>query len=261
MATGSQGAGQGAGSHRAGSADRATSRGEAAIAAPDQIGQRLRHVRQSLDISLREMARRIGVSPSFVSQVELGRTSPSVGTLYAFVTQLGLSLDGLMSDGSGDVAKTQVETQVDPPASPGHAGSGTVRWPQISVPVQPATGRRKLKLSGVTWERLTHDDDPFVDFLYVTYQPGGASCQDGDLMRHGGREYGYVLSGYIDVQVGGEHHRLAPGDSIHFDSLTPHRLSNPHREPCVAIWVVVGRHTDGRPAGPGPAGNQHPGSR
>src|SRR6185312_11402852 len=70
---------------------------------PDQIGQRLREVRSSLDISVRELARRIGVSPSFVSQIELGKTSPSVGTLYAIVTELGLSLDELMSS-TGDTS-------------------------------------------------------------------------------------------------------------------------------------------------------------
>jgi transcriptional regulator with XRE-family HTH domain len=197
---------------------------------PDQLGQRLRAVRLSLDISVRELARRIGVSPSFVSQIELGKTSPSVGTLYAIVTELGLSLDALMSGGTNGL----------------DWNPQMASWPRIGVPVQRAAGRRAIQLSGVTWERLTHDDDPFVDFLHVTYQPGSASCDEDDMMRHGGREYGHVLSGQIDVQVGFDLYNLVPGDSIHFDSTVPHRLSNPYPQLCVAVWVVVARRDDPR---------------
>jgi transcriptional regulator with XRE-family HTH domain len=209
---------------------------------PDQIGQRLRDVRNSLDLSLRELARRIGVSPSFVSQIELGRTSPSVGTLYAIVTELGLSLDELMGSpgNAADAAAEQPEylpMQWDPEAA---------TWPRIGEPVQRAAGRRTIHLSGVTWERLTHDDDPFVDFLYVTYRPGSASCAEEDVMRHGGREYGHVVEGRIDVQVGFELYHLGPGDSIHFDSAVPHRLSNPYDARCTAVWVVVARRGDDR---------------
>jgi quercetin dioxygenase-like cupin family protein len=57
----------------------------------------------------------------------------------------------------------------------------------------------------------------------------------------GGREYGHVIGGSIEVQVGFEVYRLDPGDSIRFESATPHRLGNPFAEPCVAVWVVVGR--------------------
>jgi transcriptional regulator with XRE-family HTH domain len=216
-------------------------------ASPNQIGQRLRDVRRSLDISVRELARRIGVSPSFVSQIELGKTSPSVGTLYAIVTQLGLSLDELMSD--APTTSGEPEPVDEPEYVPLRWDPETVTWPRIGVPVQRATGRRTIKLSGVSWERLTHDDDPFVDFLYVTYQPGSASCSDDDMMRHGGREYGHVINGRIDVQVGFELYHLGPGDSIHFDSTAPHRLSNPYDEPCVAVWVVVARRGDDRVTG------------
>src|SRR5688500_6340440 len=71
-------------------------RSDAAI----QLGMRLRDARQSAKLSLRELARRVDVSASLVSQVELGRTSPSVGTLYALVSELGLSLDEVMQDGA-----------------------------------------------------------------------------------------------------------------------------------------------------------------
>lgn len=72
-----------------------------------QMGLRLRGAREGAGMSLREMARRVNLSPSFISQVELGRTAPSVGTLYAIVTELGLSLDSLMAE---DVAPRDMES-------------------------------------------------------------------------------------------------------------------------------------------------------
>jgi anti-sigma factor ChrR (cupin superfamily) len=193
-------------------------------------------------MSLRALAKLIDVSPSFVSQVELGKASPSVGTLYALVTALGLSLDDVMpEDGAAEPEPAR-------PATPEPGNDSVVAWPRNRAHVQRGGTRRHIKMAGVTWERLTPDDDPFVDFLYVTYQPGSASCPDDDLMRHGGREYGHVVSGRLAVQVGFESYELDPGDSINFDSATPHRLSNPFDEPAVAVWVVVDRRGDNRVA-------------
>jgi transcriptional regulator with XRE-family HTH domain len=199
-----------------------------------QMGAALRAVREDRGLSLREVARRVGVSPSFVSQVETGKANPSVGTLYALVGVLGTSLDDLMGDAGPNGVPPVVEQSA---------------WPPVEVPLQKAAGRKRLEMTGVVWERLTHDHDPYVDFLHVEYAPGSESCAPEELMRHGGREYGHVLSGRIDVQIGFETHTVGPGDSIHFDSTTPHRLSNPYAEPCAAIWFVIARSADDRPTG------------
>jgi transcriptional regulator with XRE-family HTH domain len=221
----------------------------AEMSPPDQIGRRLREARMARGISLRELARRVGVSPSFVSQVERGKANPSVGTLYAFVTKLGASLDELTVERPEPVvadesAPADEQMSWDP---------RTAAWPRIGAPVQRTHERRKIQLSGVVWERLTHDDDPYTDFLHVRYAPGSASCPEDDMMRHGGREYGYIVSGRIDIQIGFDLYHLDPGDSIHFDSTTPHRLSNPYDEPCTGIWVVIARREDTRVTGQTPA--------
>jgi transcriptional regulator with XRE-family HTH domain len=238
----------------------------------DQIGRRLREARLARGISLREMARRIGVSPSFVSQVERGKANPSVGTLYAFVTELGASLDELTAerpepDPDVQVAEAGTGRAAASDGTAGAAGTElswdprTAAWPRIGAPVQRVHDRRRIQLSGVVWERLTHDDDPYTDFLHVHYAPGSASCPENDMMRHGGREYGYIVSGRIDIQIGFDLYHLEPGDSIHFDSTTPHRLSNPYDEPCTGIWVVIARREDNRVTGQsaGASSNHLPG--
>jgi transcriptional regulator with XRE-family HTH domain len=214
-----------------------------APAIPVQLGQAIRAVREQRGLSLRELARRVNVSPSFVSQIELGKANPSVGTLYALVSELGTTLDDLMGDGSDNEVDGPV---VDAAIVDGHT-PGT--WPRVDVPVQPAEGRKRVEMSGVVWERLTHDHDPYVDFLHVEYAPGSSSCAPEQMMRHGGREYGHILHGRLDVQVGFETYALGPGDSIHFDSMTPHRLSNPYDEPCTAVWFVLARRDDDRMSG------------
>ena len=204
-----------------------------------QLGAALRAVREERGLSLREVARRVGVSPSFVSQVETGKANPSVGTLYALVGVLGTSLDDLMGDAAA-VASNGRSARTSRAPAPGRRSRCRCSRP---------TGRKRLEMTGVVWERLTHDHDPFVDFLHVEYAPGSESCAPEELMRHGGREYGHVLSGRIDVQIGFETYTVGPGDSIHFDSTTPHRLSNAYDEPCAAIWFVVARSADDRPSG------------
>ncbi len=193
-----------------------------------KVGRRLREERERLGISLRELARRVGVSPSLVSQIELDRVNPSVSTLYALVAALGMT----MSDVFGDPPR---EEQV---VRPLHGGDGLAERPET---------RRVINLaSGVRWERLTPHSDPEVEFLYVVYSVGSASCPEDALMTHGGKEYGYVISGTLGVRVGFEEYELGPGASIAFNSSSPHRLWAIGDKPVHAIWVVIGRQADPR---------------
>ena len=226
-------------------------RSEAAI----QLGMRLRDARQNAKLSLRELARRVDVSASLVSQVELGRTSPSVGTLYALVSALGLSLDAVMHDmaplgipsppASLRVVETElVSGQGEPEAS---TAQRTPVMPHTEADALPglleAKDRPTLRVDGVLWERLTAENDPHVELLRVTYRSGTESCPPDNLMRHGGHEYFHILEGKLHVEAGAAAGTLSAGDSINFVSSVPHRLSNPFTEDCIAIWVVVGRRS------------------
>jgi transcriptional regulator with XRE-family HTH domain len=202
----------------------------------DGIGDRLRAERTKAGISQRELARRLGLSASLISQLESGLSKPSVGTLYAIVTELDLSLDKLLR---GDD---------NPRRSDADSGSGGTTGPDSPL-VHPAD-RKSIELaSGVRWEQLTADTEQEVDFLHAIYEVGGASTPDESLMRHHGREYGYVVSGKMGIQLGFELFELNPGDSIAFDSTEPHRLFNMGDEPVHAIWFVVGRGADDRAQG------------
>jgi transcriptional regulator with XRE-family HTH domain len=202
---------------------------QAVTSGDDTLGARLRAERERRGLTLRELARRLEVSPSLVSQIETGKTQPSVRTLYAMVTELGVSLDELFADG---LPSTMPLRPADGEGEPDGHGR-----------VQRAGDRATIDLgSGVRWERLTTRDDPDVEFLHATYEAGGSSSPDGSLMRHNGREFGIVLSGELGVKVGFEDYLLRPGDSIAFDSSIPHRLHNDGTEVVNAVWIVIGRH-------------------
>lgn len=204
------------------------------------IGSRLRKGRTDVGISVRELARKAGVSASLVSQIETGKARPSVATLYALVQHLNLTVDELFEQTPAAEATPAPSAPAPAPAAATPPASFAVMRKLISAPlVQQAESRGLLKLEGgITWERLTPCDVPGVDFLKITYDVGGASCADGLRQTHNGHEFGYLLSGRLCVTVGFDTTEIGPGDSIYFDSSTPHRLYNPGNEPAVGIWMV-----------------------
>jgi len=198
----------------------------------DGIGDRLREERVKAGLSQRELARRLGLSASLISQLESGQSRPSVGTLYSIVTELGVSLDSVIrgSDGATPTVDGNVRVDRSPVAHPGD---------RLSIDLD----------SGVRWEELAADHEEDVDFLLAIYEVGGASTPDRSLMRHHGREYGYVVSGTLGIQIGFQEYELEVGDSIAFDSTTPHRLFNKGDVPVHAVWFVLGRGSDGHAHG------------
>ncbi len=175
---------------------------------PEGLGARLRAVREERGLSLRELARRSGCSPSLLSQVERGLTAPSAGKMYAIANELAISVDYLF--GTAD--------------APVHAVHAT----PMPTEVLRHDERRVIDLaSGVRWERLTPSHDELLELLEVVYEPGGGSTDDGTFVRHAGHEYLIVLSGSLEADVGFETHVLGAGDSIAFDPATPHRYRNP----------------------------------
>jgi transcriptional regulator with XRE-family HTH domain/uncharacterized cupin superfamily protein len=200
--------------------------------AQSELGPRLRAIRLRQGVGLRELARRLDLSPSSISQIETGKIRPSVRTLYALASEFGVTVDEVLFN---DVPRP------DDGALPSAADSS----PLMSGPalaVQRAVERPAIALnSGVKWERLMSWADEDVEFIEATYAPGGASSPDDSFVRHHGHEFGYVLSGTLRVVVGFDEFVLEAGDSITFPSSTPHRLSNDGAETVRAIWVVRGR--------------------
>jgi transcriptional regulator with XRE-family HTH domain len=174
---------------------------------------------------LRVLARSIGVSPSLISQIETGKVKPSINTLYALAVELDISVDEILFGGLAHETPSPGVAQREP-----------------FVCVQRAGTRATVELApGVLWERLTGASEAGIDFLHLTYAAGGESVPADAAHRHGGREWGYVISGTLEVAVAGTQHVLRAGDSIAYFSSESHRLYNPGDTDMRAVWFILGR--------------------
>jgi len=214
------------------------------------VGERIRLAREASGISVRELARRIGVSPSHVSNVERGLASFSVRALYNVVNHLDISMDSLFEDHVESRSASSQTASVVIPMSP-----ETCQLEDSGVVLRKAD-RPSINLGNRRWDRLTAKSAlRTAEFLEVHYAPGAQDAGLPDFLHHQSREWGVVIQGNLSVQVGFEEAVLHPGDSISFESKVPHRFWNETSEEVVAIWFVLDEdsvdksHLD-KPAGP-----------
>jgi transcriptional regulator with XRE-family HTH domain/quercetin dioxygenase-like cupin family protein len=234
----------------------------------ESLGGRLRQARLDADMSLRELARQLNVSASFMSQLENGKSQPSVATLYSLAQLLGVSMDRLFGaaqppagtegdtappptvDGSSDTAALASVVYPDAPQaiSRTELSSPAAAWQGQNPPARsrlsmttPGDRTRLVMDCGVVWEQLARQSD-HLDFMQITYPPGSSSTTDGRMLRHDDYEYGYLLEGELHVTLGFDEFMLRAGEAIGFDSSIPHLFRNPGTTPARGIWVVHHRH-------------------
>lgn len=218
-----------------------TARSEASSEAARELPQKLRQAREAKGLSIRALAKQVGVSPSQISAVELGKSQPSAATLYSIAAELDLSIDELI------FGAPRFQSAGEPNgdgAVPGSTAAGELS----ASPVLRVADRPEITLdTGVVWQRLTACAEPGVEFLHTVYDVGGASGKDHAMARHAGHEWGVILSGRLEVSIGFDRYELGPGDSISFDSMTPHLFRNVGDEPVHTHWFVLGRDRSATP--------------
>lgn len=215
------------------------------------IGEKLREVRQERGMSLRELATKAEVSASMLSQIETGKVFPSVRSLYGIAAALGVSVDYFFPEvgSNNSAAETLAANSVgemtasemrDAKVRGATASVAEFPLPERPSPIVHAKSRPMIELKGgVTWARLTAHAEEGAEFLEITYAPGAMSGEN--MSHHEGREFGTILEGELIVELGFESYKLSAGDSIIFESTTPHRLINKGSQPMRAVWVVLNR--------------------
>lgn len=187
----------------------------------EELGERIRAARVARGLSLRATAAQAAISPSLLSQVETGKVQPSVSTLYAIVSCLGLSVDDVLGH---------------------HPPTPEAKRPQSRAhPVQPIADAPEIVMqNGVTWRSLAVAGGEGMDAVLATYQPGAASSIDATHMRHVGVEHGYIVRGELTLKLDFETYVLRPGDSLCFDAQRPHYYVNNTDEVAEGVWYIVG---------------------
>ncbi len=208
----------------------------------EYLGPRLKEIRLKTGLSLREVARQLDVSPSFVSQIENSKSQPSVATLYAIARLLSVPVDVLFEsqwNGESKVSNTNPVDQVSRDNLETPTNAWDVSRARISA-VNPHNRSAITMDSGVTWERLAATAETDVNFMEIVYEPGSESNSSGEMMEHSGYEYGYSLEGELEATIGDLILSIPKGHSIGFDSSIPHRFRNNGLVPFRGIWFVHG---------------------
>lgn len=171
------------------------------------IGPRIRAIRESLGISIKDMAEKVDVSPSMISQLERELTNPSVALLKNISDVLGVKVGMLF-----------LENNIP------------------SVVVRKGERKRIVYKDGkMIHEFLAPISDRKIEFIYNIYKPGGA----GDLLVHNGEECALVLQGKAKLCVGDDVYELEEGDSIYHDSTIPHSIANSGDVDLVVVYAIT----------------------
>jgi transcriptional regulator with XRE-family HTH domain len=214
------------------------------------IGEKLKFARQQQQMSLRELAEKADISASMLSQIETGKAFPSVRSIYNIAAALNLPVDYFFPDRNdgADTPETVSNETGEMTASELREAKvnrtideSSIEYQQhheASGPVVKAAKRPTIELNGgVAWSRLTAQAEAGAEYLEITYAPGSTSGVN--MSHHQGREFGLILEGELTVELGFERYNLCAGDSIIFDSETPHRLTNNCTNSVRALWVVL----------------------
>ncbi|MDI6893026.1 MAG: XRE family transcriptional regulator [Bacillota bacterium] len=178
-----------------------------------QLGKVIRQKRKEQNLTLQELASQCGLSLGFLSQVENGQTLPSLSSLRKIAQGLGTSLFGLLACGG-----QRYSTVVRP------GDRKIVKWPQLNV----------------AFELLSGNHGPVNLEAAMTHLPPGAHSCDQPLAHGYGpaEEFTYVITGRIKLFLGDEAFELAEGDSVHFNSLVPHKYANEGDQEAVMLTVM-----------------------
>jgi XRE family transcriptional regulator, regulator of sulfur utilization len=182
--------------------------------APGVIGARVRALRESADLSLRDLASRSGVSAPMLSQVERGETSPTLTVAARIAAGLGLRLSQLLRLDEGDCV-TVVRKQER------QRGGNTRRGHRFEVLTGGQPGQR-------------------AELSLHTLAPGGATGAADDPPMHepGSRETALIEQGSVTLLCDGRRYELSEGDCVTFDADLPHHFENPTEEGACFLAVV-----------------------
>jgi transcriptional regulator with XRE-family HTH domain len=176
------------------------------------VGPRVKVLREAMDLSLRDLAERSGVSAPMLSQVERGETSPTLQVAARIAAGLELRLSQLLRlDEDGIVTVVRREER----------RTGGAHGHRYEILTPPLPGQR-------------------AEVSRHTLAPGAATGGPGDPPMHepGSRETAVVVTGTVTLIVDGARHELRTGDAVTFDADLPHHFENHGKEEAALLAVV-----------------------
>jgi len=175
---------------------------------PPDIGRQVRALRRQRNLSLRGLAELCDLSPTTISLIERGDSSPSVATLHRLATALGVPITTFFQEPEG----------------------------KVEVILTRAGERRLLGTGSIQMESLGSGlQDQAMELFAVTLPPGSDSGTGA--IEHDGHEMVYCIRGEVEYQIAGKSYLLAPGDALLFEARLPHCWQNRSQEPATFLLV------------------------
>ena len=172
------------------------------------LGLQIRKKREQVGITLTQAAKKINISPSFLSQIERGIVSPSISTLRAIADYLDTPIGVLLNE--------------------------SISKENFAIIRKNNKGHPTIIGKGVRFQILTPSNSN-LEFMYDEYE---ANSSTGDkLYQHDGEECAFVLEGQLEVGLNDKKFILSEGDCIWFQSTIPHKIKNLSNKKTIAIWV------------------------
>jgi len=176
------------------------------------LGEKIKKCRNEKGFSLRDLASKVDLSASFLSQIEQGKASPSIENLKKIANYLDVRVSYLIED---DEAKKDTDV---------------MRKNERNV-IESVDSNTKISL--LTSSDIQKNMEP----IFYEIGPGGESGRD--FYTHPGEEFIYILEGALDIYINDKTYSLYEGDSFYFKSTQKHRFKNNSSKVAKAIWVVT----------------------
>lgn len=176
------------------------------------IGEKLKKSRNEKGMSLRELAAKVELSASFLSQIEQGKTSPSIENLKKIANTLDVRVSYLIEDEEEDLKNIQFTKNND-------------------LKYMESKGSN-IKMALLLASKKEKNMEPIIYEIGINGESGR------DFYSHAGEEFIYVLEGELEIYVLDKKYRLSKGDSLYFKSNLKHRFKNVSKTIAKALWVV-----------------------
>lgn len=174
------------------------------------IGKKIQEFRKARSLTMKELAERVECTPSLISQLEHGKTDPSISMLKKIADVLNVNIvDFFMDRINDDDVVTKTQDRIDIQLN---------RW----------DARIQSLVKNVTNKKM----QPF----YTVIKHGGGSH---GMYSHEGEEFGFVLQGELELMLNDKIHKVGEGESFYFSSQIPHNWGNSGEKDVIVLWVIT----------------------
>jgi transcriptional regulator with XRE-family HTH domain len=178
------------------------------------FGIKLRHARQLRGMSLEELGAKVGLTQGYLSKIENDRAVPTISTLHKIVQTLEININALLTDL--------------------HSANSDVFIMRRGERQRLVTGHRRAGNRVILEQLVPSGPQYFMQVNIHVIEKGGGSNEP---ISHRGQEFGYVLSGTIELSVNGQRVEISEGDSFYFDSSLGHSYRNCGKSEARVVWV------------------------